>query len=219
MPTSNAVPIGGRQGVNIRPLAPETSSPTTTRTSAPDLRAGATSPTTASALTDEHSRIALPGAAEIAARNKPHSPTSPASKQQPLAQTLSPTDENAKPSVTELPTSEEAPFSKDTSAASSQPLSNTATSKSEGDAVQSETESPAVAESIEPESESKAAPLQADHEHDDQAAITGPSEGHETAEVSQRVQHLTFQEPEDKHPNVDDEASAAAGDATNTVGD
>jgi len=69
------------------------------------------------------------------------------------------------------------------------------------------------------ESDSKDAALQADHEHDETVAFTEPSVGHETAEMSQRVQHLTFQEPEDKHANAENEAPAAAGDATNTVGD
>lgn len=69
MPAS--APSGGRQGVNIRPLAPGSPPEVDSAADVPHPAASET----ASALVDESSRIALPGAAEIAARNKAKSPS------------------------------------------------------------------------------------------------------------------------------------------------
>ncbi|KAF2481421.1 hypothetical protein BDY17DRAFT_301314 [Neohortaea acidophila] len=76
-------PAGARQGVNLRPV--ESTSPRQTDDSqSVDVRHPSSSET-ASALLDSSSRIALPGAAEIAARNKAQSPTAGVAVESPEA--------------------------------------------------------------------------------------------------------------------------------------
>ena len=84
MPENNAAPVGGRQGVNIRPLDAGSPPPShADDTGSPPHPAASE---TASALIDGSSRIALPGAAEMAERNKSRSPSGKV-------------DENEKPSL------------------------------------------------------------------------------------------------------------------------
>lgn len=84
VPSSSAPPpAGARQGVNLRPV--ESTSPRQTDDSqSVDVRHPSSSET-ASALLDSSSRIALPGAAEIAARNKAQSPTAGVAVESPEA--------------------------------------------------------------------------------------------------------------------------------------
>ena len=72
VPASNAPPAGGVQGVNIRPADPDKS-----RTRSPEFDTKPSESMGPSPLLDKSDMVALPGAAEIAERNKAKSTSPP----------------------------------------------------------------------------------------------------------------------------------------------
>lgn len=93
VPASNAPPAGGVQGVNIRPADPDKS-----RTKSPEFDTKPSESMGPSPLLDKSNMIALPGAAEIADRNKAKS-TSPPIDGPSKAETMSSSPEEKQQSI------------------------------------------------------------------------------------------------------------------------
>lgn len=201
--------------MNIRPLAP--GSPPEVE-NAGDL-SHQTAGSTASALVDESSRIALPGAAEIAARGNPRSPSILAADNaglQKVTSTPSETSEKAEPLNAAKEVSKSHPSLDHLSAPASRIQSGQASPQSEPAAAPVEGVGVPTAARTHRGSEVKDAPLDEIRKLESENALQEDPIAEDAADVTAKhVSHLTFQEPEE----TQDQEAKEPTDAAKSVAD
>lgn len=213
MPATYTAPAGARQGVNIRPLAPG---------SPPEVEnAGDMSQqhkdSTAYALVDESSRIALPGAAEIAARGNPRSPSILAADNALQKIRSDPSEaessEKAEPLNAAKEVSKSHPSLDHLSAPASRIQSGTASPQSEPAAVPVEDVSDPIPTPARTHrgSEVKDAPPEEIKKLESASALQEDPIAEDAADVTAKhVSHLTFKEPAETQEQHAKEPSDAA---------
>lgn len=218
MPATYTAPAGARQGVNIRPLAP--GSPPEVETAGDMSQQHKDS--TASALVDESSRIALPGAAEMAARGNPRSPSILAAENAALHKVKS------DPSETELPEKAE-PLSAAKEVSKSHPSLDHLSAPASR--IQSGTASPQIEPAADPVevvgepiataarqhrgSEVRDAPPEEIRKLESANALPEDPIAEDAADITAKhVSHLTFKEPEETQQQDAKEPTDAAKSVT-----